>query len=88
MSGVEILNGRQDKAGFFNLVAKFLQLMGGPKFIRVSGHSPRLVFGSRRLIVAGIVGAFLEVVNQMHDDVRATALTRKVIVFAPQHMAI
>ena len=85
---IEILNRRQYQSRIFNLAAKSLQFLYRPKFFRIAGSSPRLILSARRLIVAWIRRALVEIVDQVDNHVSASGLAREVVIVARQHVAI
>ena len=86
--GIEILDGRQHQACIFDVLAKFFQFINSPELLRIAGHSPGLILGAGRLIVARIRGAFVEIIHQVDDHMSAACLPRKVVVFACQHVPV
>ena len=86
--GIEILDRRQNQARVFNLAAKIFQFLDRPKLFGIAGHSPGLIFRARRLIVARVRRALVEIVDQVDNHVSASGLAREVVVVARQHVAI
>src|SRR5579862_8792813 len=86
--GVEVLNAFELQSGSLNLLAQRDQLGRGPQTVWIARHAPRLVFTAGRLVLRGIRFTLLEIVNQVHDDMRATGLHGECVVFVVEHVPV
>src|ERR1700686_1275388 len=88
VSRIEILDRRQRQACILDFLAEGLEFGNSPKFLRIAGHSPRLILGAGGLIMARIGRALVEIVDQMNHHMRAACLPREIVILARQHVAV
>ena len=87
VGGVEVLDRFELEAGRVDLAAQGDQLVDGPELIRVAGQAPALL-GAGRLVVARIVRARLEIIDEVGHNMGGPRLTRELEVLRRQHVAI
>jgi hypothetical protein len=88
VGGIEILNSFNPEPGGLDLLAELDEFGGGPELVWVPGHSPGLIFAAGGLVLVGVRFALPEVVNQVHNHMRATRLNGKGVVLILQHVSV
>ena len=86
MSGIEILDRFEAQTFRLNRVSKTDELFEFPQLVRVASQSPTGIVTDR--LITGAVALGPEVIDQVNDQVRASALSCKTKMVAIQLMAV
>ena len=87
VGGIEVLDRFEFQSGGVDLAAECDQFLDGPELVGIAGEAPAL-FGAGRLVVARVVRARLEIVDQVDHNMRGAGLPRELIVLRRQHVAV
>jgi hypothetical protein len=87
MGRVEVFNCLQLQSTVVNLTAEGDQFVHGPQLFRIAGAPPTQV-GAGGLVIARIVFAAVEIVDEVGHDVRSSGLSRELKIRARQHVPI
>ena len=84
--GIEVLDGVPAQAGGLDFAAQFHEIGDLPDFVGVARQAPA-VETADGLVLRGLV-ALVEVVDQVHDEVRRAALDGEVVMLAVEHVSV
>ena len=84
---IEILDRFQLQAAVVDFAAQRRQLVDRPQPIGVAGAAPAVIRAGR-LVVARVLAAVFEIVDEVGDDVRGAGLSRELEVLAREHVSV